>query len=42
MESNTYFTYWIKRYGKEDFKNLTDKVIQNVAIPLDYQKGNKK
>lgn len=31
---NYYFTYWIARYGKDAFKNLTDKICQNIKIPI--------
>lgn len=32
--SNYYFTYWIARYGKEAFKNLTDKICHNIKVPM--------
>lgn len=30
---NYYFTYWIKRYGKEKFQDLTTKVFKNMKLP---------
>lgn len=28
-----YFTYWIARYGKENFKRLTNKVCTKISVP---------
>lgn len=30
---NYYFTYWIASHGKDAFKNLADKICQNIKIP---------
>lgn len=30
---NYYFTYWIKRYGREKFQDLTTKVFKNMILP---------
>lgn len=32
MES-FYFTYWISKYGKEQFKKLTSKVCSKISVP---------
>ena len=36
---NYYFTYWIARYGKDAFKNLADKICQNIKIPTSIIKA---
>lgn len=33
MEKNLYFTYWIKRYGIDNFKTITYKVCSKAKIP---------
>lgn len=33
MNQNFYFTYWIHRYSKEEFKTLINKVCTNMVIP---------
>ena len=35
---NYYFTYWIARYGKDAFKNLADRICQNIKIPIEIIK----
>ena len=30
---NYYFTYWIKRYGREKFQDLTTEVFKNMKLP---------
>lgn len=37
MNKNLYFTYWIQRYGKEEFKKLTDKVCKQTRVPLEIK-----
>ena len=37
MEENLYFTYWIKRYGIEKFKILTDKICSKAVIPAEIK-----
>lgn len=31
---NYYFTYWIKRYGRKNLKELSDKVCEKATVPL--------
>lgn len=35
---NYYFTYWIKRYGRNKFKELSDKVCKKISVPLKIKK----
>ena len=33
-----YFTFWIKKYGRDKFKELTDKVCRKITVPLEIKK----
>ena len=37
--NNYYFTFWIARHSKENFKALSSKVCHNASIPQEIQ-GN--
>lgn len=39
MERNLYFTYWIKRYGIDNFKTITHKVCSKAIIPEEIKKA---
>lgn len=33
-----YFTFWIKKYGRDKFKELTAKVCRKITVPLEIKK----
>ena len=35
---NFYFTFWISKYGKKEFNELTNKVYKNITIPKEIKK----
>lgn len=37
--NNYYFTFWIARHGKENFKNLSSKVCHNISIPKEIKEN---
>lgn len=35
---NYYFTYWIKKHGREKFRELSNKVCEKTTVPLKIRK----
>ncbi len=33
-----YFTYWIAKYGREEFERLTKKICRKITVPLKIKK----
>ena len=33
-----YFTYWIAKYGREEFERLTKKICRKITVPLGIRK----
>lgn len=34
---NYYFTFWIKRYGRKAFRELSDKICTKISVPLEIK-----